>query len=182
MRVRELMSSPAMTCNEHDSLEHAARLLWENDCGALAVVGDDGAVHAVITDRDVCMGAYTRGARLAELAVIGSMSKELAVCRESDDVLAAASSMQKHRVRRLPVVDGKGMPVGMISLGDLTRAALKDAQIGRELLQTMAAICARPARSQHGTAAPVGTQAATDAARPPVVLAPVSNRPLSSKS
>lgn len=182
MRVRELMSSPAMTCSEHDSLEHAARLLWENDCGALAVVGDDGAVHAVITDRDVCMGAYTRGARLADLAVAGSMSKELAVCREGDDVLVAASSMQKHRVRRLPVVDGKGAPIGMISLGDLTRVALKDAQIGREMLQTMATICARPPRSQQASAAPVVAPVVAATTRQPVVLEPVSTRTLSSKS
>ena len=100
MRVRELMTSPATTCNPQDSLEHAAHLLWEHDCGALAVIDAKGAVQALLTDRDICMAAYTKGLRLADIAVRDSMSQDLAVCRDGDDVATATATMRARSVRR----------------------------------------------------------------------------------
>ncbi len=142
MRVRELMSVPVTSCRPQDSLEHAAKLLWEHDCGMLPVVDSNGAVGAAITDRDICMGAYTRGKKLSELRVRDSMSRELSVCRADEDVARAAESMRKSRIRRMPVVDEVGKLVGVISLNDIARAASHDAAMGRELVQTMAAVCA----------------------------------------
>ena len=158
MRVRELMTSPATTCNPQDSLEHAAHLLWEHDCGALAVIDAKGAVQALLTDRDICMAAYTKGLRLADIAVRDSMSQDLAVCR----------------VRRLPVVDGKGMLVGMLSLADLANVAIQDAQVGRELVQTLSGICAVP----KAVSATAQTAAVIVPARPTVGTPPSPARPL----
>lgn len=142
MRVRDLMSSPVQTCSPHDTLEHAARLLWEHDCGVLPVVDHNRRVGATITDRDICMGAYTKGGRLNELKVRDSMSKGLVSCRADDDLPTAARAMRQQRVRRLPVLDDAGRLVGLLSLNDLARAAAHDVAVGREALQTLTAICA----------------------------------------
>lgn len=142
MRVRELMSTPVTSCRPQDSLEHAAKLLWEHDCGVLPVVDSNGSVGAAITDRDICMGAYTRGKKLSDLRVRDSMSREISVCRADEDVARAAESMRKSKIRRLPVVDEAGKLVGVISLNDIARAATHDAAMGRELVQTLASVCA----------------------------------------
>lgn len=170
MRVRQLMSSPATVCSGHDSLEHAANLLWDHDCGALAVVGDDGVAEALITDRDVCMCAYTRGARLAELTVRDAMSHGVVSCRADDELATAAGSMRQRRVRRLPVVDELGKPVGMLSLGDLARHALADPQVGMEMLKTLDAICG----GGHEIPRPHAIGGGVD--RLPVMFEPAVNR------
>jgi CBS domain-containing protein len=57
MRIRDLMTKPAVTCSQDDSLNTAARLMWEHDCGTVPVLGDDGKVVGILTDRDICMAA-----------------------------------------------------------------------------------------------------------------------------
>ncbi len=48
MHVEDLMTQPVYTCRPHDTLDVAARLMWEHDCGIVPVVGDDGRVVGVI--------------------------------------------------------------------------------------------------------------------------------------
>ena len=160
MRVRELMTSPVASCRPQDSLEHAAKLLWEHDCGVLPVVDTTGAVGATITDRDICMGAYTRGKRLSEIRVRESMSHDIAVCRADEDVARAADAMRKAKVRRLPVVDEAGKLVGILSMNDIARSASHDASMGRELVQTMASVCAAHPKRATAPAAKAAAAAA----------------------
>lgn len=148
MQVREIMSQPVHECSPHDTLAKAASTLWEHDCGALPVVDSKGRVGAMLTDRDVCMGAYTKGKRLADLAVADSMSRELICCKATDDLATAAALMAEHRIRRLPVLDEKGALCGMLSLNDMARRGVKDAAIGALVLKALASVCEpRPGRT-----------------------------------
>ena len=61
MRVRDLMTSDVKTCRPETNLAEAVKEMWEGDCGALPVVGDDGRVAGIITDRDICIAVATRG-------------------------------------------------------------------------------------------------------------------------
>lgn len=143
MKVRELMTSPAYTCRPQDSLESAAQLLWDHDCGMLPVVDGQGRVGAAITDRDICMGAYTRGRQLAELRVADSMSRDVVTCRPDEDVELAVARMAARQLHRLPVVDENGKPAGVLSLNDIALAGQHDARMGREALKALAAACRR---------------------------------------
>jgi CBS-domain-containing membrane protein len=142
------MSSPAVTCRAQDSLEEAARLLWEHDCGILPVVDQDGRAGATITDRDICMGAYTRGCRLAEAQVAESMSRRLVSCKPDDDVSLATRLMIEHQVRRIIVVDEDDLPVGVLSLNDLACAAPRDAALGRQALRALTAVSRHPGQAE----------------------------------
>lgn len=141
MKVRDLMTSPAITCTAQDSLEVAARLLWEHDSGFLPVVDRHGRVGAAITDRDICMAAYTQGRRLSDMRVADSMSKTIVACRPEDDVATAVEHMQSNRVRRLPVVDDDGRACGVLSLNDLATRMASDAVGGSMALQVLRAAC-----------------------------------------
>ncbi len=143
MKIRELMVSPVHVCRPQDSLERAAQLLWEHDCGVLPVVDRDGRVGAAITDRDICMGAYTRGSRLADLRVMDSMSRGIETCTADEDVSVVAERMAGHQVRRLPVVDESGKAIGIVSLNDIALAGETDAKIGREASKVLIASCRR---------------------------------------
>lgn len=141
MKIREVMSSPAHTCQPQDSLERAARLLWDHDCGVLPVVDRHGRVSAAITDRDICMGALTRGERLADLRVADSMSGDVVTCRADEEVAVAAQRMAERQVHRLPVVDKEGRACGVVSLNDLAIAGQRDACVGTEAVRLLAAVC-----------------------------------------
>jgi len=88
------------------------------------VVDQDGVVVAMLTDRDVCMAAFTQGRALGDIRISSAMSKSVWTCRPEDDVKLAEERMRHHRVRRLPVVDAEGRLVGILSLSDLAREAM----------------------------------------------------------
>jgi len=126
MKVQDVMTRSVVTCSKDDSLQTAAQKLWERDCGCLPVVDGDHRAIAMITDRDVCMAAFTTGRPLHELQVQHAMSKQLVSCREHEDLPSAGARMAKHSVRRLPVLDGSGKLVGVLSINDLAVNAAKE--------------------------------------------------------
>lgn len=152
-----------------DRLDAVARVLWDHDCGAVPVVDDKGALVGVVTDRDVCMAAYTQGRALGEIPVDTSMARTVRTCRPDDAAATAMATMQEHQIHRLPVVDGKGAPVGILSTNDLVRAVLsRPAAIDTNaVVKTLARIgtprnAAGPAAEAAGKRAPAARAAAVD--------------------
>lgn len=156
MKVREFMSSPVHTCRPQDSLAQAAKLMWDHDCGMLPVVDAQGRVGSAITDRDICMSAFTRGRPLAELRVADAMSKDVVSCRVDDDLGAAVERMAQRQLHRLPVVDAEGKPCGILSLNDLALGSEQDGRITKETLVALRGAC------RHRTRVPAVTPAAPD--------------------
>ena len=152
MDVGKVMTVQVQYCAAEDSLERAARLMWDNDCGCLPVCSrDDGGARTVglITDRDICMCALFEHQPLSELRVGQAMTRRVLSCRPSDSLEQAERVMQDGRIRRLPVLSAEGKLLGIVSLADLARAAAREGRpvIGRDSLQsevgqTLAAICA----------------------------------------
>jgi CBS-domain-containing membrane protein len=77
----------------------------------------------MLTDRDICMAAYTRGLVLGEIAVSSVMSAHVFSCRPSDSLRSLMSAMSNHQVRRVPVVDDADKVIGIVSLADIARLA-----------------------------------------------------------
>src|SRR5699024_6153701 len=80
--ARDLMTRDVATCHASDTLDHCARLMWDRGCGCVGVLEDGHRPVAVITDRDVCMAAYTQGRPLGEMVVGSAMSRRLFVVDE----------------------------------------------------------------------------------------------------
>jgi predicted transcriptional regulator len=95
--------------------------MWEHDCGIVPVVDDEGRTVGVVTDRDICMAAYLQGSRLSEIPVETCMSHELTLCRPEDSIQDAEHMMQMRQVHRLPVIDERGAPIGVLSLSDVAK-------------------------------------------------------------
>ncbi|HEX7480351.1 MAG TPA: CBS domain-containing protein [Polyangiales bacterium] len=126
MRVEQVMSRPAAVCRTSDTLNLAAQLMWDHDCGCVPVVDQAGTAIAMVTDRDVCMAAYTQGKALGEICVADAMSRELFVCSGSEPLSAAEEIMRMRQLRRLPVTDSSGMVIGVISLNDIAVEAERE--------------------------------------------------------
>jgi CBS-domain-containing membrane protein len=98
MRIDKIMSHHVTTCGPHDSLEHAASLMWSADF---------------------------QGKPLRELRVEDAMAKKVVTCRASDQVEDAEQLMQIEQIRRLPVLDNEDTLIGIVSMADLVRAAAR---------------------------------------------------------
>jgi CBS domain-containing protein len=143
MHLEEVMSQPLVTVPRDATLDQAARLMWEFDCGVIPVLKDDGRLAGVITDRDICMAAYTQGRPLNDIPVTTAMASEVVAAHATDLVENAEELMRGHQIRRLPILDADDRPVGIVSLNDLARLAAraKRSAVDRELVQTLAAVC-----------------------------------------
>lgn len=122
MRVEELMTRTVWACRVDEPLSAAARSMWEHDVGALPVMDAEGKLVGIVTDRDVCMAGYFTGEPLASVPVEHAMSKVVFTVEADRSLAAAEQIMTSKQIRRLPVVRD-GAVVGMVSLGDLARAA-----------------------------------------------------------
>src|SRR3970040_1064331 len=88
----------------NEPLDRAAKLMWESDCGSAPVLDQNGRAVGMITDRDVCMGAYPQAQPLGRIPVSQAMSAELYSCKPEEDLDKVEKRMRFHQVRRLPVV------------------------------------------------------------------------------
>jgi CBS domain-containing protein len=119
MKVKELMTSDVKYCNLDTNLAAAARIMWEEDCGAIPVTDSRGNVVGLITDRGICIAGATRSRTEGEIPVKEVISKTLFSCAPGDDVRGALETMRIQKVRRLPVVDQGGRLMGIVSLHDI---------------------------------------------------------------
>jgi CBS domain-containing protein len=134
MKTREIMTENPACCTPDETMQRAAQLMLEHDCGCLPVVEDTRAkkVIGTVTDRDLACRGLAAG-KGADTAVQEVMSKDPTCCRAEDDVHDIEAVMAEKQVRRVPVVDGKGCCIGMVSQADLAlhSEAISDSEVGR---------------------------------------------------
>ena len=127
MLLEKLMKRNVCTCSPGDTLNRAAQIMWEGDCGFLPVVDEEQRVIGVVTDRDLLMGAFTQGAALSASTVDTVMSRDVQRCGADASIGDVERMMAKHQIRRIPVTDTSGKLHGVVTLGDLARAAQSSA-------------------------------------------------------
>jgi CBS-domain-containing membrane protein len=144
MTVKQLAARDVRSCAPETDLATAAKIMWDCDCGVVPVVTEDRKVVGMVTDRDICIAAATCASRPSDIQVRDVMSGDVATCRQDDDATAALNTMKQRRVRRLPVLDGRGRLAGIISMNDLVMQAECRAGAGvsgEAFLETLKAIC-----------------------------------------
>ncbi|MFN3485786.1 MAG: CBS domain-containing protein [Planctomycetota bacterium] len=141
MKVKDACTSDVKTCSPEANLAHAAVLMWENDCGVVPVVDGEGRPAGVITDRDIAIAVGTRGRPASEISVQDALSRNLRTVRPDDEVRLALEAMGAAQVRRLLVVDGRGVLVGVLSLSDVVRRLDgRGGPSGEDVLEALKAI------------------------------------------
>jgi CBS domain-containing protein len=150
MEIKQVMTAQARACGIDDTLNCAAQLMWENDCGSVPVVASDGdgRVVGMVTDRDICMAAYTQGKPLFEIPVASVMARTVISCHPDDDLSRVELLMRANRVRRIPVVNERGQLMGIVSLNDLACEAERELTMRTapqitlsEVAETLATVC-----------------------------------------
>ncbi|MFH9731484.1 CBS domain-containing protein [Streptomyces sp. NPDC017260] len=118
--VRNVMTPGVAAVRPDSSLVEAARLMRTQNIGDV-VVADGQGVVGVLTDRDITVRAVAEGLDPMAAGVRSVCTSDPLTVSPDDRAADAAALMREHAVRRLPVVED-GLPVGMVSLGDLAEA------------------------------------------------------------
>ena len=122
MKIREVMSTPAIRIHPEETVSVAARMLERSNIGALPVCGSDGRMCGMLTDRDIVVRCLAAGKSPSATPVKAVMTTGVVSAQPDMDVGLAAGLMGRRQIRRLPVLEN-GKLCGIVSLGDL---ALKE--------------------------------------------------------
>jgi CBS domain-containing protein len=96
--------------------------------GALIVLDGEQNVQGIVSERDIMRNCYRSQANVKGLAVKDVMTprEKLIVARAEDDVNDLMGAMTQNHIRHIPVVDDQDKVTGMISIGDIIKALIKD--------------------------------------------------------
>lgn len=146
MKTYNLMTREVVTLQPGTTLKEAARLFIEHGISGAPVVDEKGAVVGVLSESDIVLAAdqpdEPHTGRLLDLlfgdrpsalepklhsrTAADAMTSPAVTVPLYEEIWNAAALMRKHEVNRLPVVDERGTPVGILSRGDLLRAFTRD--------------------------------------------------------
>lgn len=122
MRIADICTHDTITCSRDETVQGAAMLMRRHHVGDLVVVDQDGAGNVpvgILTDRDIVMAVIAPGLDPASLLAGDVMSEDLLIASEADDVVETIGHMRLRGIRRVPVVDAKGLLSGIVSSDDL---------------------------------------------------------------
>lgn len=122
MNIANVCSNRIISIAKEASLVAAAKLMQQNNIGALVVV--DNKDHypipcGIITDRDITLQLLSLDNNLDTLTVADRMSQDLLLVNHHQEVSVVMQQLCTKGVRRAPVVDDQGKLVGMVSTDDL---------------------------------------------------------------
>jgi CBS domain-containing protein len=120
MNVNSCMSTDVHLASPAESIRDAARAMKALDAGILPVAENDRLI-GMITDRDIAVRAVAEGMG-PETTIKDVMSREILYCFEDESLDDVARQMRELQVRRMPVLSREKRLVGIISLGDISRA------------------------------------------------------------
>ncbi|MBI4478154.1 MAG: CBS domain-containing protein [Acidobacteria bacterium] len=135
------MTTDVKTCRLDTNAAEAMRIMWEQDCGALPVLGHGARVVGMITDRDIAIAVGTRRCLSEQITVGEVMTGKVCTCIAEEDLVSALETMRTRQVRRLPVVDAEGRLVGILSINDIILRA--GAVPSKQIVSALAGICER---------------------------------------
>lgn len=141
MTARQLLAhkgTALYTVHADATLAEAAGRLDRHGVGALLVFDGPApaadALAGVVSERDLVGAVAARGALALALPVSAVMSAPAQTCGPDDTVRALMARMTARRIRHLPVVEG-GLVAGVVSIGDVVRSRVAEAEGAAAVLQ-----------------------------------------------
>lgn len=123
-----------VTLTESASVADALALLYQHNIGALIVVERSGAVTGIISERDIVRRLHDTGTEVLNHPVAACMTAKPFHCTPQATVADVMQTMTTKRVRHMPVLE-QGRLVGVISIGDVVKRKIEEAEEEAEALR-----------------------------------------------
>lgn len=123
MNVEQLLSGKGrevISVQPHRTLAEAVRVLSERRIGAVVVMGADGALVGILSERDIVRTLGAEGAAALESSVSKAMTAKVVTCRPQTSVDELMEIMTTGRFRHVPVIEN-GRVTGIVSIGDVVK-------------------------------------------------------------
>ncbi len=117
-----------------DSLGDVAKHLAEHRIGATLVIDDSGMLAGILSERDIVRAVAQDGAAALSRSAADLMTRDLVTGAPTDTVATMMAVMTERRIRHVPILDN-GRLVGVISIGDVVKARIDDAELEVESLR-----------------------------------------------
>ncbi len=111
------MKEIPITARDSDYVSDVVKTMYQNNVGSIVVVDEVGRPIGIFTERDL-VRLVSQGLDPRRTVIGDVMSKEVIVVERDASLLKAVHIMAKHGIRHLPVVDERGVIVGVISIRD----------------------------------------------------------------
>lgn len=135
--IRDILREKGPTVQSigpNETVYDALCQMAEHGIGALLVLEDRNPI-GLFSERDYARKLALHGLRSRETPVRAIMSSPVFTISPDASVQHGLSMMTESFIRHLPVVDGSGV-IGMVSIGDLVKAVIKDQQALIEQLES----------------------------------------------
>lgn len=147
MRIADILrrkGGGVVTIESSSTVHDAIRVLNEHGIGSLVVLGADGDIEGIITERDVLRECGERCNRLISrpegeetgcpALVEEVMTREVIIGVPGDDLDYVMGIMTKNRIRHLPILDD-GRLAGIVSIGDVVNAHVVEKEYENRVLK-----------------------------------------------
>jgi CBS domain-containing protein len=137
MHVSEILKNKGtevVATRPGETIADTARLLAGRRIGAVLVTDDDGAVTGIISERDIVGAIGREGERALQMTVADLMTRDVVCCEPGDTLTEVMEMMTNRRIRHLPVMVADKLE-GVISIGDVVKYRLEEAQMEVDALR-----------------------------------------------
>jgi CBS domain-containing protein len=117
--ARDVMTPDPACCTPTTTLDEVAKLMVQNDCGEIPVIDPSDHIIGVVTDRDIVCRVVAEGRNPIAYTAETCMSDPVVTVREDASIEDVVNTMEKHQIRRVPVVDERGCCTGIIAQADV---------------------------------------------------------------
>jgi CBS domain-containing protein len=123
--ARDIMTKNPDYLDGDATITDVAKRLATESVGAVPICDSTGDLRSVVTDQNVVIDVVAAGKNPDQVKAIDLVQGEAVTIGADDSVDEAIQTMMAHKVRRLPVIDGRKL-VGMVSQADIARACAPD--------------------------------------------------------
>ena len=120
--ARDVMTPDPACCSPNTTLDEVAKLMARNDCGEIPVIDTSDQIVGVVTDRDIVCRVVALGKNPGAYTAETCMSGPVVTVRVDASLDDVVATMEKHQIRRVPVVDESDACVGIIAQADVSWA------------------------------------------------------------
>ena len=122
------------TASPNETVGAAAALLHTRRVGAMVVLEEDETIAGILSERDIVRVIAKEGASALTKPISACMTRDVVFAQPEETVDALLARMTDRRIRHLPVCKNKRL-VGIISIGDLVKYKISEAQAEAEGLK-----------------------------------------------
>lgn len=133
-RILQHKGSEVATVEPETPVVDVVAQLRERRIGAMVVVAPDGSICGIISERDIVRALAEHGSDLAKLKTSDLMTADVSVCNSGVDIDHIMRQMTEGSFRHVPVIED-GKLIGIVSIGDVVKARIRELEREKSALQ-----------------------------------------------